>query len=66
MEKKKDTLNMSRWFNRNGLDTFIEKLTLDNIMKEDEASQVGVGTGCSHAIDKPRSSNRCHRHRWVM
>jgi hypothetical protein len=59
---------VSRWFNRNGLDTSGEKLTLDDVVGEDEVNQAGAGagTGCSHAIDKPRSSNKCHRRRWVM
>jgi len=55
----------SRWLNicRTGLVTFEERLTLDDSMVEDEATQVGAGGGSSHATDKLGSSSKRNRHR---
>jgi hypothetical protein len=52
----------SRWFNvfYNGLDNFGLRLTLDNVVAEEEVTKAGAG--CSRAIDEPRSSSRrCRR-----
>ena len=52
---------MSRWLNvcRNELGNFREKLTLDDIVPENEATQARY----SCAIDEPESSSRQCRHK---
>ena len=51
---------MSRWFNICciRLETFEERLTLDDVVTEDEATQTRAGDGSSHAIDEPESFGR--------
>jgi len=51
---------MSWWFNVCciRLETLEERLTLDDVVVEDEATQTGVGDGSSHAIDEPESFGR--------
>jgi hypothetical protein len=48
---------MSRWFNVfcTRLVTFGKRLTLDDVVTEDEATQTGVEDGSSCAIDEPKS-----------
>lgn len=50
----------SRWLNVccTGLDTFRERLSLDDVVAKDEATHSGAGARSNHAIDKPGSSNR--------
>ena len=54
----------SQWFDfcRHALKNLGEMLTLDEVITEDEATQVGTWVGCSHVADEPRSSSRqCKR-----
>ena len=55
----------SRWLNAccTGLETFEEKLTLDDVMVEDEATQAGARAGSGCATDEPESSSRQRRRR---
>jgi hypothetical protein len=57
-EEHKGYTYTSWWFNvyRNALENFEEMLTLDDVVVEDEVTQVGAR--CSRAIDEPRSSNK--------
>jgi hypothetical protein len=50
----------SWWLNvfRTGLDIFGERLTFDDALAQDEATQAGAGAGSSRAIDEPGSSSR--------
>jgi hypothetical protein len=54
---------VSLWFNvwRNALDNFEEKLTLDDVMTEDKASQVRAKVECSRVIDESKSFSKQHR-----
>jgi len=56
---------VSWWFNvcHTGLETFKERLTFDDVVAEDEATQVGVRAEFSRAIDEPKLSSRQRRHR---
>jgi len=51
---------VSCWINlcHTGLKTFGDKLTLDDILVEDETTQVGVGAGSGRATNEPGSSSR--------
>jgi hypothetical protein len=53
---------VSWWFNiyRNRLDNLGEKLTFEDAVAEDKATQ--VGTVCSRAIDESGLSSRQHKH----
>ena len=55
----------SRWLNVccTGLETFEERLTLDDVMVEDEATQAGARAGSGCATDEPESSSRQRRRR---
>jgi hypothetical protein len=59
-EENKGYTYMSWWFNVccTRLKTFEERLTLDDVVAEDEATQIGAGDGSSHAIDEPESFSR--------
>jgi len=50
----------SWWLNvfRTGLDTFEERLTFDDVLAQDEATQAGAGAGSSRTIDEPKSSSK--------
>jgi hypothetical protein len=56
---------VSRWFNVccTGLDNFGEKLTLDDVVAEDKATQTGAGAGSSCATHELGSSSRRRRRR---
>ena len=56
---------MSWWFNvcHTGLETFEERLTFDDVVAEDEATQEGVRAESSHAIVEPKLSSRQRRRR---
>ena len=58
---------MSWWFNvcHTGLETFEERLTFDDVVAEDEATQVGVRAESSHAIVEPKLSSRQRRRRYI-
>jgi hypothetical protein len=55
----------SKWLNVccNGLETFEERLTLDDVMVEDEATQAEARAGSGCATDEPESSSRQRRRR---
>jgi hypothetical protein len=57
-KENKEYTYVSRWFNicHNGFDTFKERLTLENIVKENRATQARAG--CNRAIDEPQSSSK--------
>jgi len=59
-EENKGYTYMSRRFNAccARLETFKERLTLDDVVTEDEATQTRAGDGSSHAIDEPESFGR--------
>ena len=59
-EENKGYTYMFRWFNVCCIrfETFEERLTLDDVVAEDEATQIGAGDGSSHAIDEPESFSR--------
>jgi hypothetical protein len=59
-EENKGYTYMSQWFNVccTRLETFKERLTLDDVVAEDEATQTRAGDGSSHAIDEPESFGR--------
>jgi hypothetical protein len=56
LTKKKEVTHVSWWFNvcHTGLETFEDKLILDNVMAEDEAMQVDARAESRRAIDEPR------------
>ena len=58
---------MSRWFNvwRNALDNFEEKLTLDDVMTEDKASQVRAKVECNRVIDESKSFSKQNRRGYI-
>jgi hypothetical protein len=43
---------------RTRLDAFEERLTLDDVVEENEATQAGEGARSSHATDEPGLSSR--------
>jgi hypothetical protein len=55
----------SRWLNVwcTRLETFGERLTLDDAMVEDEATQAGARARSSYATDEPELSSRQRRRR---
>jgi len=59
-EENKGYTYMFWWFNVCciRLETFKERLTLDDVVAEDEATQTGAGDGSSHAIDESESFGR--------
>jgi hypothetical protein len=64
-EKSKVHIIASQWLNvyRIKLDAFEERLTLDDVVEENEATQAGEGARSSHATDEPGLSSRWRRHR---
>jgi len=56
-EENKEYTYMSRWFNVCciRLETFEERLTLDDVVTENDVTQKGAGDGSNHAIDEPES-----------
>jgi hypothetical protein len=58
---------VSQWFNvcLAGFDTFRKRLTLDDVVVEDEVNQAGVGAEFNCAIDEHRLSSRRHRPRQI-
>jgi hypothetical protein len=56
---------MSRWLNffRPKLETFRERLTLDDVVAKDEATQAGVEVGSIHVIDELGSFSRRRKYR---
>jgi hypothetical protein len=40
-----------------------ERLTIDDVMTEDEATQTGARAGSSHAVDELESSSKRYRRR---
>jgi hypothetical protein len=59
----KEYTYVSRWFNLcfTRFDIFGERLSLYDIVVEDEVTQTMVGAGSNCAIDEPRSSSKRHR-----
>jgi hypothetical protein len=64
-KENEEYTHVSRWFNicRNGFDTFEERLTLDNIVEENVATQARAGYNL--AIDEPQSSSKRRKHRYI-
>ena len=55
----------SRWLNicYTGLNTFKERLPLEDVVLEDKATQACAEVKSIYAIDKPKSSSRRYKHR---
>jgi hypothetical protein len=56
---------MSQWLNvcRTKLKIFRERLTLDDVVTKDEATQAGVEVGSSRVTDELESFSRRRKHR---
>jgi len=56
-----------RWLHvcRTGLETFLERLTLNDTAVKDEGTQARIKVGSGRAIDELKSSNKWHRYKYM-